>query len=597
MQNGLNASDDFIDSIAEYGNLFSEAGFSAEQMYSIMATGAQTGVLGTDKIADAVKEMGIRLNEGGDDVVDAFDKIGLSFDEVAFDVSGPYESWAGYFDMIVGGLTQIEDPMERVQAQTAIFGTMAEDLGPSFTEFLDSAAFGLEDMSQATEALNAQYDNWPSMWEGAKRGALLALEPLGDVLLNIGNEILPVVQDAFERITAWMTENLPPAIERAKEIVADLKTKWEENFGGIRDFVLGVWQAITEQFEAFKKLFSGDLEGFGKGILTSWETIWNTVVNFIGKIWPLVEPHLKAFWKALVDWFTSQDWKQIGLDIIEFITDKLSEFWDWAKPHLEAFWKALVDWFNDQDWAEHGRNIVTAIVDALTTFADFIGPKLDAWYQAFVDWVGRVDWKGIATTIVTTVIAGLSWFLDKVGAELAKWYKAFTDWAQDNVTWENIGYWITKAILAAIAAMKDLDKKLMEVWRSIKKWFDDQPWDEHGDTVVEKIKEGLGELWTKIKESFENLWNELVSWFTEEGKFEAFGKNIIDGLKAGIQNGIQSVLDILGQLTGGIDKALEEGLEESSPSRMAARHGKSIPEGLAKGILDNVKILFDRLES
>ena len=44
MQSGLNASGDFIDSISEYGNLFADAGFSADQMYSIMATGAETTI-------------------------------------------------------------------------------------------------------------------------------------------------------------------------------------------------------------------------------------------------------------------------------------------------------------------------------------------------------------------------------------------------------------------------------------------------------------------------------------------------------------------------------------------------------------------------
>jgi TP901 family phage tail tape measure protein len=67
MQNGLNASGDFVESLGEYSNLFSEAGFSAEQMYNIMESGAQAGILGTDKIADAIKEMGIKLNEGTDE--------------------------------------------------------------------------------------------------------------------------------------------------------------------------------------------------------------------------------------------------------------------------------------------------------------------------------------------------------------------------------------------------------------------------------------------------------------------------------------------------------------------------------------------------
>ena len=142
MQNGLNASGDFIESIGEYSNLFSEAGFSADEMYNIMASGAQAGILGTDKIADAVKEMGIILLEGGDDTKAAFDTIGLSFDDIAGSIATGDETWADYFDNIIGGLNEIEDPMERSKAQVAIFGTMAEDLGVSFTEGLSAAQSG-----------------------------------------------------------------------------------------------------------------------------------------------------------------------------------------------------------------------------------------------------------------------------------------------------------------------------------------------------------------------------------------------------------------------------------------------------------------------
>src|SRR5690606_1684169 len=112
-----------LDTIGEYSGLFSEAGFTAAEMFSIMETGAQGGVLGTDKIADSIKEMGIILNEGGDEVAAAFDTIGLSFGDIQQSVADGEATWADYFDDIVGGLQGIDDPLLRNQAQVAIFGT------------------------------------------------------------------------------------------------------------------------------------------------------------------------------------------------------------------------------------------------------------------------------------------------------------------------------------------------------------------------------------------------------------------------------------------------------------------------------------------
>jgi phage-related minor tail protein len=70
-RDGLNTSDDFLDSIGEYSNQFASLGFTADEFFSIMETGLQAGVLGTDKIADAIKEFGVRMQDGSDTTRDA----------------------------------------------------------------------------------------------------------------------------------------------------------------------------------------------------------------------------------------------------------------------------------------------------------------------------------------------------------------------------------------------------------------------------------------------------------------------------------------------------------------------------------------------
>lgn len=202
LQSGLSANGDFLESITEYAPVFADAGFSAEQMYSIMESGAASGVLGTDKISDAIKEMGIRLNEGGDDVKNAFDTIGMSFDDISGFIASGDEDWADYFDDIVAGINSIEDPMERQKAQVAIFGTMAEDLGDSFTFGLTSVGTALSDMEGATDSLNAKYENFGALWEGVKRQVIDAMTPVTDKLLEWGVTLLPKIQEA----AGWVAE-------------------------------------------------------------------------------------------------------------------------------------------------------------------------------------------------------------------------------------------------------------------------------------------------------------------------------------------------------------------------------------------------------
>ena len=197
MQGGLGASGDFLDSVREYSNIFGSAGFSATQMFSIMETGLQGGVLGSDKIADSIKEMTIRLTEGGEGVSLAFEAIGQDFDQIQESVASGESNWGDYFESIVSGLSSIDDPVKRQAAQVAIFGTMAEDLGVNFTDSLSSMTTNLRDVQGATQALDERYNNLGDVIEGFKRRGLLAIKPLGDILLNLALSILPYVEEAL----------------------------------------------------------------------------------------------------------------------------------------------------------------------------------------------------------------------------------------------------------------------------------------------------------------------------------------------------------------------------------------------------------------
>ncbi len=248
LQGGLDSSGDFLDSIAEYSNQFSNAGFDAGQFFSIMETGSQSGVLGTDKISDAVKEMTVRLNEGGADVGEAFTSIGLDFDKISGSVAAGDETWADYFQNIVGGLNGIEDPIARSQAQAAIFGTMAEDLGVGFTEGLNAATTSIEDMAGATETATKDGQDLGTAWEGAMRQLMVSLEPAAQELLpllveGVGKfgEFITAAQPVFSEFAGNLKETLGPAIE----IIGKNLARIGEVFGFVQEGATGMDSALA----------------------------------------------------------------------------------------------------------------------------------------------------------------------------------------------------------------------------------------------------------------------------------------------------------------------------------------------------------------
>lgn len=433
MQNGLNASGDFLDSIGEYSGLFADAGFSAGQMYSIMATGAEAGVLGTDKIADAVKEMGIKLNEGSDETKAAFDTIGLSFDDIAAEVASGQADWGTYFDQIVYGINGIEDPMARSQAQVAIFGTMAEDLGVSFTEGLSASTASVKLMEGATDSLNAKYDNLGSVMEGFKRQALLALEPLGTALLNLANEIMPVIETGFE----WFSDNVMPIVTGALEGLVDfigqvidgLESGQDpiDAFTGALEGLIPepVLTAVQTLVDIIKNVFTTELEnarllvdGFSAGLQGDFGTLFENigeivqnkiqlVVDVFGRLAELVGPALVNLGSAISSWFQQQDWGALATSAGNLIVTGLMKLGQLVAPALQNFFTAVGNWFRSVDWPGVAYTAVTAILTGLKFLVVDLPPLLAEWAQAFWDWITSYDWLALATSIINGLVEGL----------------------------------------------------------------------------------------------------------------------------------------------------------------------------------------------
>lgn len=102
---------------------------------------------------------------------------------------------------------------------------------------------------------------------------------------------------------------------------------WTNNWGGIRDktmafvewirpYLEGLWQGILfyfeyfkaqfqTLFEAFSLAFQGDWRGFGEKLREIWDRAWNTLKELASKAWD-----------AIVTFFRTTDWGQVGRNIL-----------------------------------------------------------------------------------------------------------------------------------------------------------------------------------------------------------------------------------------------------------------------------------------
>lgn len=218
-QSGLNASDDFLDTIGEYSTQFSESGASADQFFALMESGMQGGMLGTDKAADALKEFQVRILDGSTLTAASLEQIGINSETFLAGLADGSMTTIEAFEIVNQKLAETEDKSIQMQAGVGLIGTQFEDLGASAAMALTTTGTSLSEMGNATESLNAKYTNLGSVGEGMWRRMEVAIAPVGGVLLGLANDAMPAVEAGFvaaqpyiEQGATWLGTNIPMAV-------------------------------------------------------------------------------------------------------------------------------------------------------------------------------------------------------------------------------------------------------------------------------------------------------------------------------------------------------------------------------------------------
>lgn len=256
-QNGLDGSGDFLDSIGEYSTQFSNGGATAEQFFSVLQTGLQGGMLGTDKAADAFKEFGIRIQDGSSLTADGLKRLGLNSGEIMKGLSDGSLEVVDVFQQVIGALNNTDDPLVRAQAGVALLGTQYEDLGDSAVLALDASGISLQKVAGSINSLNAQYNTIPAFFEGLRRRALVAIEPIGGALLSVFNAVLPSIEEVFGKIEAVIASATEKALGMFETINAGGGGQVAAVVGGI-----GAASGAATSFDAAAKVTKVDWGDF-----------------------------------------------------------------------------------------------------------------------------------------------------------------------------------------------------------------------------------------------------------------------------------------------------------------------------------------------
>lgn len=285
-KNGLNSSGDFMDTLNEYAPLFQQAGFSAQDMLSIMKNGLSNGAMNTDKVADAVKELQIRLGDG------SFEANMGTFSEAT---QNSFKQWQEGKATVADVAQSIQKDLNKMspedkQKALSALSSQFEDLGTKAGGSLFNIGKEFDNVNgkldEATQKTSSQE------WQGALNEMQAALLPIGTDILNA---LLPVLQILGE-LAQWFS-NLPGPIKT-----------FVESFGGILAIVT-LLAPVVGGIVALFVLF-GSTVGIVMAVIVAVIAVIAGIITAI-KNWGAITDWFSDKWNGLKQWW-SNFWGQFS---------------------------------------------------------------------------------------------------------------------------------------------------------------------------------------------------------------------------------------------------------------------------------------------
>ena len=233
-QNGLDYSGELIDTINEYSSQFSKLGFTADGMFNLLQSGADSTAWNLDKVGDAIKEFSIRAIDGSDTTVSAFEDLGYNAEKIMATFAAGGEGANTAFFEVLNTLMDVDDQVKRDALGVSLFGTMWEDLGVEAMQAMADASSAAYDTQGALEQINqVKYNDLDSALQGIRRQMEVDLLPAADAVYQS-------LMDSMPEITAAMGEMSPVIAEIAEDFADWAGGAVSEGLpvlvDGIRDF-------------------------------------------------------------------------------------------------------------------------------------------------------------------------------------------------------------------------------------------------------------------------------------------------------------------------------------------------------------------------
>jgi phage-related minor tail protein len=326
-----------LDIISEYGSQLSRAGYTAEEIQGVFASGIETKSWNIDNLMDGLKEGRILLSEFGAEVpkavADSLAGTDISVKQVQSwgqaMAEGGQKGKDAMFEVALA-LSQVENDTKRNEIGTKLFGTMWEEQGKNITDTILNAkdntvglGEGITNISEATKKIDASptvqlntaltqmtealaplltivaqvitaLANW-AIQNPIIAGTIVAIVTVLGILIGIGMAVIPMflgiatAGSVLGAVITFLTSPIGLIILAIVALIAIGVLLWK-NWGTIQEKARELNTKVETAFKNMKKAVSEKMQ-----------EIWTKIKEIWGKV--------EAFFEGI-------DLQQIGKDII-----------------------------------------------------------------------------------------------------------------------------------------------------------------------------------------------------------------------------------------------------------------------------------------
>lgn len=217
-QNGLNKSGELVDNLAEYVPLWEQAGFSAEEMFTILDNGLKSGAYNLDIVNDFVKEFGISLSDGR--IEDNLASFSSGTQELFYQWKDGEATTKDVFYSVINNLQNMTNQQEALTLASNVWSAVGEDNAMEVLTSLNKVNDTFIDVKGSMESLKeVRYDSLSNQYKTLGRAFQTSVsEP-------ILKKFLPVAQSGVELLAG----NIDSIVPVATAAGAAVGTMWVAN--------------------------------------------------------------------------------------------------------------------------------------------------------------------------------------------------------------------------------------------------------------------------------------------------------------------------------------------------------------------------------